>query len=151
MSTADALAWVLDEDGNRWIVLVERNRGRGWGLPGGFLDSEETFVEAAWRELEEEADLDLRHATWRPTKPRYVPSKRASNEAWIVTGLCTVGLGTMNRHDFPPVTGKDDAIQAAWLRANTFQELTTHLKDVYGGEIPSRNHIGMLTDWFATA
>lgn len=149
--TSDALASVRDENGNRWIVLVERNRGRGWGLPGGFQDPGETSVIAACRELREEASLDLRRRVWYATKPRYVPSKRSSDEAWIVTVPCTVDLGTLNRRDFPRVFPRDDAKQAAWVRANTLQELTADLKDVHGGEVTSKNHVGMLTDWFAAA
>ncbi|MEV0662969.1 NUDIX domain-containing protein [Actinomadura luteofluorescens] len=149
--TADALASALDEFGNRWIVLVERNRGRGWGLPGGFQDPGETSVVAACRELREEASLDLRNKTWRSMPPRYVPSKRSSDEAWIVTVPCTVDLGILNRHDFPRLIARDDAIKAAWVRANTLHELTAYLKDVHGGEVTSENHVGMLTDWFAAA
>ncbi|TDC58184.1 hypothetical protein E1281_02260 [Actinomadura sp. KC345] len=44
---ADANASVSDEYGDLWTVLVERNRGRGWGFPGGFRDLGETSVEAA--------------------------------------------------------------------------------------------------------
>ncbi|NDU74058.1 NUDIX domain-containing protein [Actinomadura sp. DSM 109109] len=146
--TADALVSVRDEFGDRWVVLVERNRGRGWGLPGGFLNPGETPVEAAWREFLEEADADLRYAPWWPTKPRYVRNKRASAEAWMVTVMCTADLGTLRRNAFPKVAGKDDVLQAAWIRANTMEELVADLKKRFGGEVTSPNHVGMLTDWF---
>lgn len=145
---ADALASVQDESGDRWVLLVERNRDRGWGMPGGFQDPGESAVEAAIRELKEEADLDLRDATWRATSARYVPSKRASDEAWLVTVLCTADLGVLARKDFPVPTAQDDAVRAAWVRANTYRELVTDLKRAYGGEVSSANHVGMLTDWF---
>ncbi|MGI5208703.1 NUDIX domain-containing protein [Spirillospora sp. CA-108201] len=150
--TADALASVLDEYGDRWALLVERNRGRGWGMAGGFENlGEKSFVQVAIRELREETGVDLRYATWRETPPRYVPSKRASDEAWIVTVLCTTDLGTLNRSDFPRAVPWDDAKQAAWVRANTFQELTTDLMASHGGRVTSANHVGMLTDWFGRA
>ncbi|GAA4390830.1 hypothetical protein GCM10023088_67240 [Actinomadura verrucosospora] len=149
--TGDGLASVLDEFGDRWVLLVDRNRGRGWGLPGGFQNPGETAVDTACRELGEEAGVDLRGLAWRSTPPRYVHSKRASDEAWNVTVLCTVDLGTLNRADFPRTTPRSDAKKAAWVRANTLQELTTDLKVVHGGEVTSKNHAGMLTDWFAAA
>lgn len=150
--TADALASVLDEHGDRWALLIERNRGRGWGMSGGFVDlGERSSVQAAIRELGEEASVDLRHATWRETPPRHVPSKRASDEAWIVTVLCTTDLGTLNRRDFPRAIPRSDAKEAAWVRANTFQELTTDLMVSHGGRVTSANHVGMLTDWFGQA
>ena len=46
---------------NNKILLAKRafNPGKGeWGLPGGFMELNETLIEAAVRELKEETNLD---------------------------------------------------------------------------------------------
>lgn len=53
-STAFVLA--LDADGRTLLTLVDRP-GRGWEVPGGHLDPGESALDAAVRELEEEAGL----------------------------------------------------------------------------------------------
>lgn len=141
---ADALVSVTDQNGRRWIVMIERKDGHGWALPGGHVDPEDkTAIEAAARELNEEATLELSGASWTATEPRYVPDPRASDEAWMVTVLCTVDLGIINTGEFPSVVGNDDAARAAWILADTYDTLTKHLADVYGGTVFAA-HVDML-------
>ena len=52
-----AVAWVFDPD-RRAVLLVE-HRSLGWSCPGGHLEPGETALEAAVRELAEEAGLVL--------------------------------------------------------------------------------------------
>lgn len=140
---ADALVSATDPSGRRWIVMVERADGHGWALPGGHVDPGESPTAAAVRELEEETGLALPAAHWTATAPRYVPDPRASDEAWMVTVLCTAHLGTLDRADFPTVAGADDAAQAAWVRADTYPTLTAHLAEVHGGRVFAA-HVDML-------
>jgi ADP-ribose pyrophosphatase YjhB (NUDIX family) len=140
---ADALVSATDQAGHRWIVMVERNDGHGWALPGGFVDPGETPVRAAERELAEETGLTLPEVSWQASPPRYVPDPRASDEAWMVTVLCTARLGTLNRDRFPTVVGGDDARRAAWARADTYDVLAGHLADAHGGQIFAA-HTGLL-------
>lgn len=141
---ADALLSATDPEGHRWIVMVERADGHGWALPGGFVDLGETALQAAVRELAEETGLVVPHAAWQATSPRYVPDPRASDEAWMVTVLCTTHLEV--REELPQVVGGDDAARAAWVRADTYDVLTSHLADTYGGQIfPA--HTRMLQDY----
>lgn len=141
---ADALVTATDQDGRRWIVMVERSDGHGWALPGGHVDPGEAAPDAAVRELAEETGLVLPAAPWQATPPRYVPDPRASDEAWMVTVLCTADLGTLDRADFPTVVGADDARRATWVHADTYATLTHHLTGLYGGRVFSA-HIDMLT------
>lgn len=138
---ADALVSALDVQGRRWIVMVERSDGHGWALPGGHVDAGESALEAAVRELAEETGLTVPGASWRSGRPRYVPDPRASDEAWMVTVLCTAHLGALDH--FPAVTGADDAARAAWILADTYEALTGYLAETYGGQVfPA--HVDML-------
>ncbi|SCL24784.1 NUDIX domain-containing protein [Micromonospora inyonensis] len=72
---ADALVTATGPDGSRWIVLVEREDGHGWALPGGGIDPGE-LPAAAVRELEEETGLRLPDVEWTVSPPRLVPDPR---------------------------------------------------------------------------
>ena len=139
---ADALV-TATSGGHRCLVLVERSDGHGWALPGGMVDPEETPALAAIRELGEETGLHLPGATWTLAAPRYVPDPRASDEAWMVTVLASLDLGILDR--LPAVAGSDDATRAAWIVADTYQRLETHLADAYGGTVFAA-HIRMLAE-----
>ena len=49
---------VIEQDGK--ILLQRRSDNGGWGLPGGLLELEETYAQAAIREVREETGLDCR-------------------------------------------------------------------------------------------
>ena len=68
---------VVEKDGS--LLLVKRalhlSEGGKWGLPGGFLDRDETLVEGVLRELLEETGwegrvLSLLRINSRPDRPR---------------------------------------------------------------------------------
>ena len=46
---------VIEKDGR--ILLQRRSDNGGWGLPGGLLELDETYEEAALREIQEETGL----------------------------------------------------------------------------------------------
>lgn len=141
---ADALVFVCDPAGARWVLMVERRDGHGWAIPGGKVDPEDTdATAAAIRELAEETGLHIPNARWETTPPCYVPDPRASDEAWMVTTVCVAHLGRMET--FPTVAGADDAKRAAWVRADSYTVLTTDLAETYGGTV-FRAHARMLQD-----
>ncbi|GAA2603041.1 hypothetical protein GCM10010399_37340 [Dactylosporangium fulvum] len=145
---ADALVVTLDPDGCRWIVMVEREDGHGWALPGGMVEPGESPGAAAVRELAEETTLDLSWADWHTTTPRYVPDPRASDEAWIVSVLSRCYLGTYHRDDRAElfaVAGADDAARAAWVHADRYDALTSYLASVYRGTVFAA-HRALLAD-----
>lgn len=140
---ADALVYAHDPAGARWIVMVERRDGHGWAVPGGHVDPGETPGAAAIRELAEEAGLSLSAARWENKGARYVPDPRASDEAWMVTTLHVTHLGRVE--SLPVVRGGSDAKRAAWVRADSYDVLTTDLTETYGGTV-FRAHVRMLQD-----
>ncbi|MEJ3745183.1 NUDIX domain-containing protein [Actinomycetes bacterium KLBMP 9797] len=143
---ADALVTAIDPDGRWWLVMVERADGHGWALPGGYVDPDEGPVWAAFRELREETGLRVPiGAKFRALPARYVPDPRASDEAWMVTVPVQISLGRCTVR--PVVEGRDDARRAAWVPAETYDQITTHLTEVYGGVLfPA--HRALLTDLF---
>lgn len=136
---ADTLITAKDQYGHRWILLIER-RGddgtSGWALPGGYVEAGEDPVDAALREVGEETGFRLNRArvSYVAMPPRYVPDTRESDESWMVTVPVRVDLGD-GFEVFPVVVGRDDAKRAAWVPADTYDVLTSHLADVHGGHV----------------
>ncbi len=55
-------------DGTRWeIALIATREGTRWQLPKGTVEAEETSVEAALREVEEETGLETQHEAFIET------------------------------------------------------------------------------------
>ena len=59
--TVDCLVY-REENGHREVLLIQRKndpyKGK-WALPGGFIEMDETLLEAAVRELREETGLNI--------------------------------------------------------------------------------------------
>ncbi|RJL20187.1 NUDIX domain-containing protein [Bailinhaonella thermotolerans] len=124
---ADAIVTLDDPCGLRMLLMIERGDGHGWALPGGTLDPGETPADAAVRELTEETGLHLpEDAGWQLLPaPRYVPDPRASDHAWMVTWPARLHLGIQGT--YPTVAGADDARQAAWIWADSYDTLAHDL------------------------
>jgi ADP-ribose pyrophosphatase len=133
---ADAVITATTVGGQRWLLLIERGDGHGWALPGGMVDDGENRWHTAERELAEETGLRLPNGVIREHWfPRVVPDPRASDEAWIVTRPLCVNLSGYGRYDYadetalPVVTGGDDAADARWWPANTYNQLLCSLRE----------------------
>lgn len=63
-------ALITDAEGSLLLVRRARNPGKGqWGLPGGFVDREETIEEALAREVFEETNLSVTDCELMITRP----------------------------------------------------------------------------------
>jgi bifunctional NMN adenylyltransferase/nudix hydrolase len=110
--TADALVQVGGK-----ILLVTRGKEYGHGLmamPGGFVNSNETFRNAAIRELREETRLKVPDPVIRGSikNSRVFDEPHRSERARLVTECYHINLA--NDIKLPEVRGGDDADHADW-------------------------------------
>ncbi len=92
------------------ILLIQRDRspfmGR-WALPGGFIEMEETLLESACRELEEETGLKNIHLF--PLFPQGDPGRDPRGRT------ITLVYGGIVTPPFPEISAGDDARNAQWF------------------------------------
>lgn len=146
---ADALVTVaLPPFGARYLLMVERDDGYGWAVPGGHVEPGETAGRAAARELEEETGLTVSPGLRRAGEPVYVPDPRASDEAWAVTVPVVIDLGCQDT--LPELEAADDARRAEWIPADTYAHLVDALARDYGGQVFAA-HVDMLRQFLGGA
>jgi ADP-ribose pyrophosphatase YjhB (NUDIX family) len=145
---ADALV-VAIVDGERWLLMVERDDELGWAVPGGGIEDGESWAEAAVRELAEETRYAVTDPSLcRPLRPRCVDDPRGTDEAWPVTVPAVIDLGRLEQ--LPAVTGGSDARRAAWIPALTYEGLAGTLDRDYGGTV-FQAHVDMLGEFLGRA
>lgn len=94
-------------------VLVVKENGSNWSLPGGGMDHEETVHQALTRELYEEVLIEEDFSeTLLDTAIMYVESK----EAWLLWLVYKIDIG-----EFTYGIGKD-ADEVAFINPNTFKD-----------------------------
>lgn len=95
------------------VLLVERagalSKG-AWALPGGYVETKETLLEAALRELHEETGLQIKPSSLKATKAFDYPGR--SLRGRVISFGHFFDLGNT-----PPLPaqGQDDAARAFWL------------------------------------
>ena len=116
--TADAVVFRKNNK-NEWEVLLIKRKNEPfagmWALPGGFMDMNETTLETAKRELEEETglkDVDLKQLYTFDTIGRDPRGRTVS--------VTYYGTTDMNHS---VVKGGDDAAEARWFNVKDLPEL----------------------------
>lgn len=126
--TVDA---VVDAEGH--VLLIRRGREPGRGLlalPGGFLDPDETLLQAALRELREETGLDLSPACMRESLVgvQVFSHPQRSQRGRVITHAHHIRLpGAAGA--LPPVRAGDDAAQALWMAVDRLPGLQDRFHD----------------------
>lgn len=113
VNTADA---VVIQSGH--VLLVERlaQPGKGlWALPGGHIDPGETALDAAIRELYEEAGLDMPRGAMRGRlrQRRVFDHPERSEKGWVRTEAFVFDL--QDRAQMEKIKAGSDAAAARWV------------------------------------
>ena len=114
----DLVVFCIDDDRLRTLFIRRKSdpfRGR-WALPGGFLDMDEPIEAAAVRELREETGLEAGGLV----APIGVFGDPGRDPRGRTLSLAHAGA---IRGPLPPVEGRDDAAEAAWLDPRTVDNL----------------------------
>ncbi|RUP28096.1 MAG: NUDIX domain-containing protein [Curvibacter sp.] len=99
------------------VLLIRRDRHPGAGLlalPGGFLEQQDTLLESALREVQEETRLELPRAEWRAALQgvSVFDAPGRSQRGRTITHAHFFDLG---QRPLPVVRGDDDAREALWV------------------------------------
>lgn len=144
---ADAVVLGRDShSSSRFLLMIARADGNGWALPGGMLDLGETPRAAAARELAEETTLQLDEVAFTMLPARGVPDPRAGANAWVVT---VPAFTELHCDRLPNVRGLDDALAAAWIQADSYDQLVRALGTIRGEVFPA--HVDLIREVLALA
>jgi len=104
-----AVDGVILRDGH--VYLIERKDGRGWALPGGFIDAGDSAKQAVIRELEEETLLKKENI--KTIKPLNIIRANDPREINFFTYPFVITID-----DDVELKFADDAINSKWLFLN---------------------------------
>ncbi|PJI86382.1 bifunctional NMN adenylyltransferase/nudix hydrolase [Yoonia maricola] len=113
VNTADA---IVVQSGHVLMVQRKMQPGKGqWALPGGHIDRGEQAVDAAIRELYEEAGLDMPKGAMRGRlrERRVFDHPERSEKGWVRTEAFVFEL--QDRPKLEKVKSGSDAAQARWV------------------------------------
>lgn len=123
------------------ILMVRRGQCPGKGLfalPGGFIDPEETGLEAAIRELREETCLKVPEKVLRGSifaeRTFDAPGRSIRGRTFTMA----YGFKLDDSADLPKVQGSDDADKAVWIPIETLRKMRPQVFE---------DHYDMI-DWF---
>ena len=119
---------VTEEAGQRWVLLIDREDGGGWAVPGGRVEPGEQITDTLVRELREETGLNLTGHTPHIVWAGFAHDPRNTDEAWMCTTAAVFRIPEML-----PVYPGDDACRAVWFRFNTMAQLEHDLATRVGG------------------
>lgn len=120
---------------NGYVLMIERKHIPGKGclaLPGGFKNSNETFFNAAVRELYEETSIELAESILRNCNTKQVMFDKPSRSLGKtrVSMACYFDISHLYNKEsmeFPLVQAGDDASNFKWVRIADL----THLRNVF--------------------
>lgn len=116
---ADAILMHTSNEGTREVLLIQRP-DRSWALPGGFLNQQEPALQAAVRELGEEAVANIEYCDHtfqnnaRCIFQGYTADGRNTDHAWIETTVYMLPIDTSLK-DSLEILARDDAQAVQWM------------------------------------
>lgn len=121
--TADCLVFARSDEGMKLLLIQRKNepcKGK-WAFPGGFMDIDETTIDAALRELKEETGLVVGELH---RVGIFDAVDRDPRERIITVAYYTI-------LDNPAeVSGLDDAAQAKWFSLTELPDLAFDHKEI---------------------
>lgn len=144
---AGVLVITTDSSGNKFLLTIKRGSAvehpHQWSVPCGYLDHDETIVECAFRELYEEAGLDLK-LLYEPAQYEEImkycsgiliddpkTSKRQNvtmlYKVWIPNGL---SLPITNAHCDPNEIG-----EVKWLKLTDYNSVDWAFNDIFKKQV----------------
>lgn len=116
--TADSIIVRHDLEEPHLLLITRRDTGQ-WALPGGFINPNETAMEAAMREVGEETGIDL-YSLYPIVRKAYrgvLADVRVTANAWPETTAYAFTLSAKRTQHLPlgPYEADDDAEIAQWF------------------------------------
>ena len=109
-------------------MLIKRKKAPGkgsWALPGGFVNTNETYLAAAKRELLEETGLDISKLLTDNVSEGLI-----FDHPYRGCGIPRITMGVYFNIDsvkqFPYIKASDDAIEAKWININDLKAMILH-------------------------
>ncbi|SFF57948.1 8-oxo-dGTP diphosphatase [Halobacillus alkaliphilus] len=96
-------------------VLMVKNKGSGWSLPGGSVEKGETFEQAAVRESKEETNLTIETENIVAVNEAFFKDK--GHHALFITYKAKILEGAIK------ILHKDEIDEIKWLDINTANKL----------------------------
>jgi ADP-ribose pyrophosphatase len=144
-ANADAFVFIT-VDGQRYLLMGERDDGHGWAIPGGGLEDGEDAIAGALRELAEETGVHIAAALLADRIQvgtfRHVADPREAREAWMVTAPVIIDVGPVDR--LPALSCTSDLNRAVWIPAGTPEQARAAIAELGGTVFVA--HEQMLTD-----
>ncbi|CDQ19346.1 8-oxo-dGTP diphosphatase [Halobacillus karajensis] len=108
-----AYAFIFNEIEER--VLMVKNKGSGWSLPGGAVEEGETFEQAAIRESKEETNLTIETENIVAVNEAFFENK--GHHALFITYKAKIVEGAIQ------IIHKDEIDDIKWMDINTANQL----------------------------
>ncbi len=121
--TSDIIIVYRDKKTRKYEILLIKRKGEpfkdSWAIPGGFVDliNDETFEQAAYRELKEETDLEIKNLRFFKV---YDAPKRDPRDRVV---SCVYYAWTDDPKMKEKAKAKDDAKELAWFNFKKLPEL----------------------------
>jgi phosphohistidine phosphatase SixA/8-oxo-dGTP pyrophosphatase MutT (NUDIX family) len=116
---AGGVVWRISDDGETLVSLIHRPRYDDWSLPKGKLESGESLISCAYREIIEETNLRIQLGPFIGTSEYYVPDGLKEVSYWSAR--------VVGPHD--AFYSNNEADQMRWLSIPDAIELATRDSD----------------------